>query len=60
MPPAKPVTLLNGRVSTRLGEAAASLFAPSKNPKLSAGSQREGQALVDSENILMCYQKSFA
>jgi hypothetical protein len=52
--------LLNGKVSTRLGEAAASLFAPSKNPRLSAGSQREGQALVDSENILMCYQKSFA
>jgi hypothetical protein len=55
------VTLLNGKVSTQIGwTAAANPIAPPKNPHLSAESKREGQALVGSENILICYQKSFA
>jgi hypothetical protein len=44
------VTLLNGKVSTRLGEQQLpSPIAPSKNPNLSAGSERKGHALFDSE-----------
>jgi hypothetical protein len=46
------VTLLNGKVSTRLGDQQLlARFAPPKNPQLSAGSKRKGHALVDSENI---------
>jgi hypothetical protein len=49
------VTLLDGKVSTQLGEQQLlTLLRRSKNPNISAGSERKGHALLDTENVLVC------